>query len=269
MRSCYQPRSFSLFNVEPGLDPYVYTSGRFFRGDETARSARQITFDFEALCRRVIELCPGAASISSCEKKEGGFNRVFIFTTDNGRRLVARLPFPIAGPPKITTQSEVATIRYGKSIISRMAHLLTQAFDVVQAKTSIPVPKILDWCDNASTSIGTEYIIMEHADGVQLQDMWPRMNEIQRITCINAIYQTIKDIANLEFPAYGSLYHTDMDLKFTTKIPLDQDFCIGPHCGVIYWDYKPSEPRYRQNTRLNQGPCMCIPFPVCQSLMSL
>lgn len=241
----------------------MYTSGRWLRGDDTQRDARHITFDFEALCRRVIELCPGAASVSRCKKKEGGFNRVFVFTTDNGRRLVARLPFPIAGPPKITTQSEVATIRYGKSIISRMALWLTPASDAVQAKTSIPVPKILDWCDTASTSIGTEYIIMEHADGVPLQKMWPRMAGDQKIRCINAIYQAIKDVANVRFPAYGSLYHNDMDLNFTTKVPVDQDFCIGPHCGVIYWDYKPTEPRCRQNVRRNQGPCMFVPFNVC------
>ena len=69
----------------------------------------------------MIELCPGAASVSSCEKKEGGFNRAFILTTDNGQRLVARLPFKLAGPPRMTTQSEVATISYSKSIISRTA----------------------------------------------------------------------------------------------------------------------------------------------------
>ena len=69
-------------------------------------------FSFEALCRRVIELCPGAVSIASYEKKEGGFNRVFIFTCDNMKRVVARLPTPIAGPSRLTTNSEVATIKY-------------------------------------------------------------------------------------------------------------------------------------------------------------
>jgi hypothetical protein len=46
------------------------------------------------------------------EKKEGGFNRVFIFTTDNAKRVIARLPSKLAGPPRLTTNSEVATIKY-------------------------------------------------------------------------------------------------------------------------------------------------------------
>lgn len=121
MRFYGQLRLLRVSNGEPAPDPYTYTSGRWLRGDETQRSARHITFDLEALCRRVIELCPKAASVSRWEKKEGGFNRVFILTTDNGQRLVARLPFTLAGPPRMTTQFEVATIRYSKSIISRTA----------------------------------------------------------------------------------------------------------------------------------------------------
>lgn len=94
------------------LDPHAYTSGRWLRRDKLERDARYIEFDFGALCRRVIELCPGAVSIATCEKKEGGFNRVFIFTTDNAQRIMARLPFALAGPPMLTTNSEVATIKY-------------------------------------------------------------------------------------------------------------------------------------------------------------
>jgi hypothetical protein len=73
-----------------------------------------MNFDFDALCRKVIALCPGADSITSYEKKEGGFNRVFIFDTDNAKRIVARLPFALAGPTRLTTSSEVATIKYCK-----------------------------------------------------------------------------------------------------------------------------------------------------------
>jgi len=97
----------------PGLtDAYTYTGGRWLLNDKLQREARYIQFDFGVLCKRVVELCPGATSILNFEKKEGGFNRVFIFTTDNGKRLVARLPFRHADPPKFTTSSEVATVRY-------------------------------------------------------------------------------------------------------------------------------------------------------------
>lgn len=95
-----------------GPDPYHYTSGRWLRRDALERESRLIRFDFDALRRRVLALCPGASSVTSYDKKEGGFNRVFIFHTDNAKRIVARLPFALAGPPRLTTNSEVATIKY-------------------------------------------------------------------------------------------------------------------------------------------------------------
>lgn len=98
-----------------GLDPHIYTCGRWLRRDKLECDSHYISFDFDALCRRVVELCPGAVSITSCKKKEGGFNRVFIFATDNGKRVVARLPFMVAGPSRLTTNSEVATIKYRKT----------------------------------------------------------------------------------------------------------------------------------------------------------
>lgn len=54
------------------LDPHTYTSGRWLRHNKLQIDARYIAFDFDALSRRVIELCPGATSITKCDKKEGG-----------------------------------------------------------------------------------------------------------------------------------------------------------------------------------------------------
>lgn len=103
-------------------------------------------------------------------------------------------------------------------------------------------------------------MIMEHADGVQLHQIWPNMAGEQRIRCINAIVQKIKEIANMEFPAYGSLYYATAGLSSASKVPLNQDFCIGPHCGAMYWNCNPAEPKYYQNTNPNQGPCKCVLF---------
>lgn len=146
---------------------------------------------------------------------------------------------------------------------------LTPRSVTVQANTSIPIPQILDWCDDASTSIGTEYMIMKHVDGVQLNQIWPNLAGCQQIRCINAIFQKIKEIATVEFPAYGSLYHVNAPLSSTSKVPLNQDVCIGPHCGPMYWNCNPGEPRYYHNTKPNQGPCECVPPSVCQFLMRL
>lgn len=98
----------------PALDPYHYTSGRWLHREEEHQRARYIKFDLNALCRKAIEACPGASRVVNYEKKEGGFNRVFILHLDNGAKVVARVPFRLAGPPALVTHSEVATIAYDK-----------------------------------------------------------------------------------------------------------------------------------------------------------
>lgn len=95
-----------------GPDPYHYTSGRWLRKDAIQQESHFLHFDFDALCLKVLALCPNSTSITSYDKKEGGFNRVFIFHTDSAERIVARLPFGSAGPPRLSTNSEVATIKY-------------------------------------------------------------------------------------------------------------------------------------------------------------
>lgn len=80
--------------------------------DKLQRDCRHIQFNFSALCERVIHLSPGATKVTKYEKREGGFNRVFIFTMDTSFRVVARLPTSIAGPPRLTNNSEVATMAY-------------------------------------------------------------------------------------------------------------------------------------------------------------
>lgn len=104
--------AISITDWEAEIDPNNYTSGRWLRHDKVQRELRFIRINFGALSRRVLELCPGADSITNYQKIEGGFNRVLIFTLNNDKRVVARLPFALAGPSRLTTASEVATIKY-------------------------------------------------------------------------------------------------------------------------------------------------------------
>ncbi|KAI4115641.1 MAG: hypothetical protein LQ338_007826, partial [Usnochroma carphineum] len=218
------------------LDPHAYTSGRWLRRDELEWDARYIKFDFDQLRKRVIELCHGAAAIASYEKAEGGFNRVFIFACNNGKRIVARLPFRVAGPSRFTTNSEVATIKY------------------LQLNTTVPIPMILDWSDDPTNAIGSEYIIMEHATGVQLHQKWPTMSADQQFDCIRAISTNIQQLTAINFPAYGSLYFADIPIGSASKVPVAQGFCVGPHCGTRYWDCSVGEARYYNSVKPNRGP---------------
>lgn len=136
----------------------------------------------------------------------------------------------------------------------------------VQAKTSIPIPKILSWNDDPLNPVGSEYIIMEHAQGVQLHQKWPEMAGDERVICIAGIYQTLKEIVDLEFPAFGSLNFENAIPSDTKKLDLGDGFCVGPHCATRYWDCNDGEPRYYHRNRPNQGPCKFprTPTPTAQ-----
>ncbi|CZT04058.1 uncharacterized protein RCO7_05657 [Rhynchosporium graminicola] len=217
-------------------DPYLYTTGRWLNRDKLQREARYIKFDFPALCTQAVNACPGATKVIRYEKKEGGFNRVFILYLDNGVRVVARVPFRIAGPRRLATNSEVATMAYMRSY------------------TKIPVPKVLDWSDDDSNSIGTEYIIMEHVPGVQLHEKWPSMSPHQHMLCVKRATFMVTEMAKLPFPAYGSLYFADAPIDPTSKIEFVNGFCIGPHCGTRYWDCNAGETRSYEERPPNRGP---------------
>jgi hypothetical protein len=102
-----------LNKIIKATDPYLYTTGRWLNHDKLQREARYVQFDFPALCKKAVNTCSGATKVIRYEKKEGGFNRVFILYLDNGERVVARVPFRIAGPRRLVTNSEVATMAYG------------------------------------------------------------------------------------------------------------------------------------------------------------
>ncbi|KAF1943980.1 kinase subdomain-containing protein [Clathrospora elynae] len=181
------------------------------------REARHIEFDFSALCKKAIQACPGDNRIARQEKKEGSYNRAFLLHMDNGARVVARVPFRVVGPRRLTTNFEVATMAY------------------TRAHTSVPVPRVLDLNDDPTNPTGTEYIIMEHASGVQLHEKWNTMNTLQQMLCVKSAAILVKEMAKLQFPAYGSLYFADAPINPSLKLDLSNGLCIGPHCATKNW----------------------------------
>jgi len=102
--------------IRTDFDPNRYHSGRWLRLDKQQIEARHVNFDFTKLCDRVVACSSGAKDYIQCVKIEGGFDRAFLFKLDNGASLVARVPFSIAGPARLTTNSEVATMEYGQTL---------------------------------------------------------------------------------------------------------------------------------------------------------
>ncbi|KJK66758.1 Phosphotransferase enzyme family protein [Aspergillus parasiticus SU-1] len=161
---------------------------------------------------------------------------------DSGHRLAAKLPTKIAGPPMLTINSEVATMEY------------------LRLKTSIPIPKVLTWSDDPSNPVRSEYIIQEHVEGVQLHGTWPSMSTHQHMLCTKAISFLIKEMAALDFPAFGSLYFSDSPIDQSKKVPLqDERFCIGPSCSPIFWNTSPGELELYGGPSVDCGPRMDLP----------
>ncbi|RMY88948.1 hypothetical protein D0862_10320, partial [Hortaea werneckii] len=226
----------SVGSVADCSRPCEYTTGRWLTRDRLQRESRYVAFDFAALRRKAVALCPQARNVASCQKMEGGFNKAFLFTMDSGERIVARIPTNIAGPRRLTTNSEVATMTYIKS------------------KTTIPVPNILDWSDDNSNPVGTEYIFLEHAAGDLLHNRWNEMSSLQHLEVIQSISRMIGQMTKLGFPAFGSIYFQDAPVDAALKIMFEDGFCIGPHCGPVYWNCSPGEGSLYGNRGYDHGP---------------
>ncbi|KAM5451540.1 hypothetical protein MaudCBS49596_003812 [Microsporum audouinii] len=226
----------SLTRLFQGPDPYSYTAGRWLNRDELQRTSRALNFDFPLLCEMAVKSCHGASKVAGYKKKEGGYNRVFIFTMDTGRRIVARVPTQVAGPPRLTTNSEVATIAY------------------LRLKTALPIPNVLLWSDDPSNPVGIEYIIQEYAEGVQLHEQWPNMDTVQHMLCTKGLSLKVGDMAALDFPAYGNIYFADAPIEDSLKIPLEESFCIGPYCSPLFWNCGAGEAEIYDGPSPNRGP---------------
>lgn len=124
--------------------------------------------------------------------------------------------------------------------------------------TTLPVPKILDWSDDGSNPIGAEYIIMEHVAGVRLHERWSTMNCLQHMQCVKALSMMIKEMAAITFPGYGSIYFSEIPIDSQLKLDLVDGFCLGPHCGTMYWNCNINDARIHSNENRNHGPCKSI-----------
>jgi hypothetical protein len=96
------------------FDPYAYTHGRWLHRNDERQEARRLQFDFDALLDVAIDRSPGATRVLSCEKSGGrsSLNHEFAICLDNGKSVIAHLPTKLAGLPRTTVSSEVATLQF-------------------------------------------------------------------------------------------------------------------------------------------------------------
>ncbi|KMU86855.1 hypothetical protein CIHG_04795 [Coccidioides immitis H538.4] len=211
----------------------TYTSGRFLYNEQRRLEERRVNFNIAAL-KHAAEKHVGRGKITNLRKlAEGGFNRVFLLTTEDGFQAVAKVPYMITVPKRYTTASEVATT------------------DLLRSK-GIPVPRILGWSADPNNSVGAEYIIMEKASGIPLEKRWFNLSKQQRHHLVTSLVDIETKIFDIPFGHFGSIYYRNdvpsnlqQDLYAESTDPAmssaDERFCIGPTTDYMFWYGKRAE----------------------------
>ena len=160
------------------------------------------------------------------------------------KEIIVKMPFPHAGPQKLLTNSEVATM------------------DFVRKRFNAPVPKVLAWDPSPYNEIGNEYIIMEKLTGQHLHAMQEFMDG--REAFVKDIAKLCTDMASVPFSQYGSIYYKeDLDPSLQERplyapgVPEDEfskKFRIGPSVKRQFYTDG------RANLPIDRGPCTSTRF---------
>ncbi|CAN9468956.1 unnamed protein product [Alternaria alternata] len=133
---------------------FCYTNGRWLWNEREQLEARYRRFDVSSLKQAACQAVGAHKCISFNKIGEGNYNKAYRLEIDDGQMIIAKVPHPNAGPPKLTTASEVATMEFARTILN------------------IPVPRVLAWSATDQNPVQAEYIIMEEASGSQLHEVW-------------------------------------------------------------------------------------------------
>ncbi len=124
------------------------------------------------------------ASFSRLDKSQGVNNPIYFLKSTSGRQFVLRLRNTHKYWRKVRTTSEVNTMR------------------LVKASTTIPVPTILDFSADETTSVlFCEYMLMDRMPGETLADLIPRMTYAQRLAVLGEVLACIKELQNIPLEA--------------------------------------------------------------------
>ena len=91
---------------------------------------------------------------------------------DDGFEVVAKVLYRNTAPSRYLTASEVATM------------------DFIRRQFNIPVPTLFAWSpETEGNPVGTEYIVMEKANGKSLGDIWWSLGPKQLLKVITQLVQ--------------------------------------------------------------------------------
>ncbi len=198
---------------------------------------RRLFINVSELCRvSAIAVDRDVKDIDTFRKvAEGGSYRIIEVTFRDRFQVIARLPYPSTKPVTLGISSEVATMDFLR-------------------RHGLPIPKVYDWSSSTSNFVGAEYMIMEKAQGTELQSIWYSMEVEQRMDIVGKIVELEKILFEVPLPASGSIYFKDtLDAKMETVEIVSEiapnRFCVGPSTEYLWWYQK------RDELAIKSGPC--------------
>ena len=211
-----------------------------------------VRFNVPELMRTAARAVGRDRCVNITKLAEGGFNKVFLLTMNDGYEVIARIPTSIAGPAHYTTASEVATM------------------DFLRTRLDIPAPKVFAWASRVGSNnpVGVEYIIMEKMQGDSLASRWLSLSTKELAEVIKQIVDIEARLFSAHFSEYGGLYYNN-DLEEEVRenklnksddldFPGDQ-FGIGPIANRSFWTEE------RNQMAIDRGPCL---FPqLCHAIL--
>ncbi|KAF2206699.1 hypothetical protein CERZMDRAFT_52602 [Cercospora zeae-maydis SCOH1-5] len=220
---------------------FNFTRGRFVTNEQHELSQRHRTFNVTELARHAAHAVQADRCLRIKKYPDGMYNRVLLLSMDNGKEVVAKIPNPNSGQPHFTTASEVATMEFAREVLRT------------------PVPEVYAWSSRAQeTLVGSEFILMEKINGMELENFFPGMKIQDRLEVVKAIATYQKSWASVSFMQFGSLYFP-ADVGESARLPLnyldhegrqvnDPRFVVGPSTGREMFDDG------RANIKFDRGP---------------
>jgi hypothetical protein len=164
---------------------FEYTSGRWLWNEAEQLKARRCQFEIPGLQHAACQAV-GTKRCSSFKKiGEDNFNKAYRLEMEDGQKVIAKIPHPNAGPPVLTTSSEVATMGFVRDILN------------------IPVPKVLAWSATDQNPVQAEYIIMEEARGSQLHEVWKDLPLRKKVNIIREFVEIERKLLSVSLVKYG------------------------------------------------------------------
>ncbi|KAH7386943.1 kinase-like domain-containing protein [Phaeosphaeria sp. MPI-PUGE-AT-0046c] len=235
------PKAMGSAYENDGHEFFRYTSGRWLWDEEAQLRARYRRFNVLELQNAAINVL-GARNCSKMSKiGEGNFNKIFKLTMDDQSVIIARIPHPNAGPPTVTTASEVATIDFARSVLG------------------IPVPKVLGYSADAANPVGSEYILMEEAKGVQLSSIWNNLEIDDQAIILKSLMEIDAKFLAISLDRFGAIFYAkDMpnydpaeirgQVSAAVKKDVRRRFVVGPTVEREFWEDE------RTQIALDRGP---------------